>query len=90
MGYKNIVCRSGDGYKGWVERAPFDIIVVTAAADEIPKTLTDQLAENGRLIMPVGKSYSIQDLLLVTKKNGKLEQKNLAPVRFVPLIKKKE
>jgi protein-L-isoaspartate(D-aspartate) O-methyltransferase len=90
MGYNNIICKPGDGYVGWPEHAPFDIIIVTAAADEIPKPLTDQLAENGRLIIPVGKSYSIQELILVIKKNGKLEKKDLAPVRFVPLRREKD
>lgn len=84
LGYNNVVVKAGDGYYGWTEHAPFDIIIVTAAPDEIPQPLVEQLAENGRLVIPVGKSYDLQDLILVVKKNGKIEKKRLAPVRFVP------
>jgi protein-L-isoaspartate(D-aspartate) O-methyltransferase len=83
-GYKNVECKFGDGYKGWPEHAPFDIIIVTAAADHIPQPLIDQLAENGRLVIPVGAPSAVQELILVTKKNGKPEQKRLTFVRFVP------
>jgi protein-L-isoaspartate(D-aspartate) O-methyltransferase len=84
LGYKNIQVKYGDGYLGWKERAPFDCIIVTAAAKEIPQPLIEQLAENGRLVIPVGEAFSIQDLVLVVKKNGKVVKKNLVPVRFVP------
>ena len=84
LGYNNVVGRSGDGYNGWANHAPFDIIIVTAAATEIPQPLIEQLAENGHLVIPVGKSYELQDLILLTKKNGKVEKKRLVPVRFVP------
>ena len=84
MGYNNIICKSGDGYNGWIEHSPFDIIIVTAAAAEIPKSLIDQLAENGRLVIPVGKPGELQDLILLVKKNGKIEKKQLSVVRFVP------
>jgi protein-L-isoaspartate(D-aspartate) O-methyltransferase len=84
LGYKNVVVKAGDGYYGWVEHSPFDIIIVTAAAEEIPKPLTDQLAENGRLIIPVGEPGSVQELILLTKKRGKIESKKLTLVRFVP------
>jgi protein-L-isoaspartate(D-aspartate) O-methyltransferase len=86
MGYKNIVTKEGDGYKGWKEHAPFDIIIVTAADDHIPQPLIDQLAENGRLIMPIGSPSSAQQLVLATKKGGKIESRKLAMVRFVPLL----
>jgi protein-L-isoaspartate(D-aspartate) O-methyltransferase len=86
MGYKNIITREGDGYKGWKEHAPFDIIMVTAADDHIPQPLIDQLAENGRLVMPIGSPSSAQQLVLATKKNGKIERRKLAMVRFVPLL----
>jgi protein-L-isoaspartate(D-aspartate) O-methyltransferase len=86
MGYKNIVTKKGDGYKGWKEHAPFDIIIVTAADDHIPQPLIDQLAENGRLVMPIGSPSSAQQLVLATKKGGKLEQRKLTMVRFVPLL----
>jgi protein-L-isoaspartate(D-aspartate) O-methyltransferase len=84
MGYNNIICKSGDGYNGWSEHSPFDIIIVTAAAAEIPKPLIDQLAENGRLIIPVGRPGELQNLMLLIKKKGKLEKKLLTIVRFVP------
>jgi protein-L-isoaspartate(D-aspartate) O-methyltransferase len=84
LGYKNIVSRYGDGYGGWPEHAPFDIIIVTAAAEKIPQPLIRQLAENGRLIIPVGTPNSVQELTLVVKKNGKTESRPLTAVRFVP------
>lgn len=84
LGYKNIICKAGDGYNGWPGRAPFDIIIVTAAADRIPKPLIDQLAENGRLVIPVGSQGGVQELMLVVKKNGKIQTSKLLPVRFVP------
>jgi protein-L-isoaspartate(D-aspartate) O-methyltransferase len=84
LGYKNIITRYGDGYKGWPEHSPFDIIIVTAAAEKIPQPLLDQLAENGRLVIPVGEPNAVQELILVVKKNGKTESKRLSLVRFVP------
>jgi protein-L-isoaspartate(D-aspartate) O-methyltransferase len=86
MGYKNIMTKQGDGYKGWKEHAPFDIIIVTAADDHIPQPLLDQLAENGRLIMPVGSPSSAQQIVLATKKGGKIDKRKLAMVTFVPLL----
>ncbi len=85
LGYRNIVVRSGDGYKGWPEHAPFDIILVTAAADHIPEPLKEQLAEGGRLIMPVGNPATVQQLIVLTKRKGKITEQRLEPVRFVPL-----
>ncbi len=64
LGYKNIVTKYGDGYLGWPEHGPFDIIIVTAAADHIPQPLKDQLAEGGRLVMPVGNPAAVQELIL--------------------------
>lgn len=84
LGYKNIIGKAGDGYNGWVEHAPFDIIIVTAAAEIIPKPLIDQLAENGRLVIPVGSQSGTQELKLLIKKNGKIKTTTLLPVRFVP------
>lgn len=86
MGYKNIVTKQGDGYKGWKEHSPYDIIIVTAADDHIPQPLIDQLAENGRLVMPIGSPSSAQQLVLATKKSGRIEKQKLAMVRFVPLL----
>jgi protein-L-isoaspartate(D-aspartate) O-methyltransferase len=84
LGYKNIEVRAGDGYRGWPQRAPFDIITVAAAAPEIPKPLLAQLAPGGRLVMPVGES--LQELILVEKRgDGALEKRSIAPVAFVPL-----
>jgi protein-L-isoaspartate(D-aspartate) O-methyltransferase len=84
LGYTNIFCKYGDGYQGWPEHGPFDIIVVTAAAEAIPQPLIDQLAENGRLVIPVGKQGGVQELKLIVKRKGKAETTNLMQVRFVP------
>lgn len=84
LGYNNIICKYGDGYKGWPEQAPFDIIIVTAAPEQIPQPLIDQLAENGRLVIPVGPPSAVQELILLEKKNGKIEKSRLTFVRFVP------
>jgi protein-L-isoaspartate(D-aspartate) O-methyltransferase len=84
LGYKNIAGKAGDGYNGWTEHAPFDIIIVTAAAVKVPKPLIDQLAENGRLVIPVGSQSGGQELQLIVKKNGKIKTTTLLPVRFVP------
>jgi protein-L-isoaspartate(D-aspartate) O-methyltransferase len=84
LGYKNVTVKNGDGYKGWKEFSPFDIIIVTAAAEEIPQPLIDQLAENGRLVIPVGPPMAVQELILLVKKNGKIEKSRLTFVRFVP------
>lgn len=84
LGYKNIVCKHGDGYLGWPEYAPFDMIMVTAAPESIPQPLIDQLAEGGRLVIPVGAPSAVQELILVIKRNGKTEQRRLTFVRFVP------
>lgn len=85
LGYENITVQSGDGYEGWPERAPFDIIMVTAAAPHLPKPLRDQLAEGGRLVIPVGDPGMNQVLVRYRKKNGKLERENVLPVVFVPM-----
>jgi protein-L-isoaspartate(D-aspartate) O-methyltransferase len=87
LGYKNIIGKPGDGYNGWPQHAPFDIIIVTAAAEEIPKPLIEQLAENGRLVIPVGEPGAIQELILLVKKNGRIEKKSLTSVRFVPFTR---
>jgi len=84
LDYRNVFVRAGDGYNGWPEHAPFDIIVVTAAADKIPEPLIDQLADGGRLVIPVGRPGATQELKLVTKKRGKVEISRLMYVRFVP------
>ncbi|MDF1559868.1 MAG: protein-L-isoaspartate(D-aspartate) O-methyltransferase [Bacteroidales bacterium] len=90
LGYENIIVRYSDGYKGWPEHAPFDIIIVTAAADHIPQPLKDQLAEGGRLVMPVGNPATVQELIVLTKRKGKITEQRLEPVRFVPLKRLRE
>jgi len=87
LGYKNVVTRLGDGYEGWKEHAPFDVIIVTAADDHIPQPLLDQLADKGRLIMPVGSPSSAQQIVLAVKKDGRIQRSRLAMVRFVPLLR---
>lgn len=84
LGYKNVRVKIGDGYKGWLEHAPFDAIIVTCAPDRIPQPLTEQLKEDGRMIIPVG-GPGDQELYLLEKKNGQLEQRAVLPVRFVPM-----
>lgn len=85
LGYKNVHVRPGDGYRGWPEKAPFDMILVTAAAERIPEPLLEQLAEGGRLVMPVGEEAGFQVLTLVTKKKGQLKKELITGVRFVPM-----
>jgi protein-L-isoaspartate(D-aspartate) O-methyltransferase len=86
LNYDNITIRSGDGYYGWPEEAPFDAIVVTAAADHIPSALVDQLAEGGRMVIPLGNPFEAQELVLVEKKENQIEVSRRLAVRFVPLI----
>ena len=89
LGFNNITVRSGDGYKGWPEEAPFDRIMVTAAPEEIPELLTEQLAEEGVMVIPVGKQYEIQYLWVITKETGgSIKKEKILPVRFVPMISK--
>lgn len=83
--YKNIFTKTGDGYKGWKEHAPFDAIIVTCSPTHVPEQLKKQLAEGGRMIIPVGKER-VQHLVLLQKKRGKIIEKNVLPVRFVPMI----
>ena len=87
LGYKNVEVRIGDGYKGWPEKGPFDGIVVTAAAPRVPQALVDQLKPGGRMVIPIGERWEVQQLLLIERKpDGTLQQKNVLPVRFVPLV----
>ncbi|MGZ3595602.1 MAG: protein-L-isoaspartate(D-aspartate) O-methyltransferase [Syntrophales bacterium] len=86
LGYHNVEVAIGDGYYGWNKYAPFDAIIVTAAAGHIPPRLVEQLKNNGRMVIPVGSSFLVQNLILVTKdKDGNVTTSNLMPVRFVPL-----
>jgi len=89
MGYGNVEVRIGDGYKGWPAHAPFDAIIVTAAAEHVPQPLIDQLKPGGRLVIPVGGVYDVQDLMLITKDAAsKVVKESVIPVRFVPLVRK--
>lgn len=84
LGYDNIQVRIGDGYRGWPEHAPFDIIIVAAASDHIPEPLIEQLAPGGRMVLPVGKYF--QSLILVEKDlEGDVHRQKVAPVAFVPM-----
>lgn len=89
LGYKNIHLKTGDGYQGWEKNAPYDAILVTCSPSRIPEPLKQQLAEGGRMIIPVGRQHDIQFLYLLEKRNGKIRQKNVLPVRFVPMIDEK-
>lgn len=86
LGYKNITVKYADGYFGWKEHAPFDAIIISAAANHIPPHLIKQLKEGGRLILPLGSTVYYQMLTLATKKKGELEVRQLIPVRFVPMV----
>ena len=84
--YANVEVRAGDGYLGWPEQAPFDAIVVTAAAPRVPETLKRQLKEGGRLIVPVGDDA--QELVAVVRHGNRYEERRVLPVRFVPMTGK--
>jgi protein-L-isoaspartate(D-aspartate) O-methyltransferase len=83
LGYTNVRFRVGDGWKGWPEAAPFDGIVVTAAPEEVPQPLLEQLKIGGRLVIPVGSFF--QDLMVLTKTEKGYDKRNVIPVRFVPM-----
>jgi protein-L-isoaspartate(D-aspartate) O-methyltransferase len=88
LGYANVIGRAGDGYAGWAEHAPFDAIIVTAAAPELPRPLVDQLKPGGRMVVPVGGTHEVQQLLVVDKlASGEATVRATLPVRFVPLIR---
>lgn len=85
MGYRTIKIKTGDGYQGWKEYAPYDAILVTCAVGSIPPALTAQLKEGGRIILPRGNTRFLQHLVLGVKKNGTIEEKTISTVRFVPM-----
>jgi len=86
LGYDQVQLRIGDGYYGWKEEAPFDVIVVTAAASHVPPPLIQQLKPGGRMVIPVGSRFMVQQLLLIEKdEQGELTTRQILPVRFVPL-----
>lgn len=88
LGYANVHVRDGDGYAGWPEHAPFDRIMVTAAPDEIPKPLLDQLAPGGRLVIPVGAQGAVQWMTIVEKTERGLVDRRTIPVQFVPFTRR--
>ncbi len=85
LGYKNVMVKYADGYFGWADRAPFDAIIITAAANHIPAPLIKQLREGGRLILPLGSTVYYQMLTLAVKKKGDLDIEQITPVAFVPM-----
>lgn len=87
LGYTNVTVRTGDGSFGWPEHAPYDGIIVTAAAADIPLPLVEQLRPGARLVIPVGLPYSYQELMVIEKQaDGKIEARNILGVSFVPLV----
>lgn len=86
LGYENVRVKAGNGYEGWAEHAPFDAIVVTAAPDQVPQALVDQLAVNGKMVIPVGTSD--QEMMVITKTSSGVVRKRTIPVRFVPMTGK--
>ncbi len=87
LGYANVRAHHGDGSEGWPEHAPYDAILVSAGAPEVPAALRDQLVVGGRLVIPIGESRHAQELVrFVRTQDGRLERRSLGPVRFVPLV----
>lgn len=89
LGYHNIHTVTADGYFGWLEYAPYDAIIVTAAPDHLPPPLAEQLVTGGRMVIPIGPIGAVQTLWLFTKNESGLMAENLGPVRFVPLTRNK-
>ncbi|MHC4412368.1 MAG: protein-L-isoaspartate(D-aspartate) O-methyltransferase [Planctomycetota bacterium] len=89
LGYANVFVKAGDGYDGWPEKAPFDAIIVTAAAGLVPPPLIRQLKPGARMVLPIGSPYGLQTLVLINKdEKGNVSSKSLMPVRFVPMLGK--
>lgn len=86
LGYKNVHVKTGNGYLGWPEHAPFDAIIVTAAPDEVPKALVDQLAVGGTMVVPVGSEF--QEMVIITKRESGVVERRTIPVAFVPMVGK--
>ncbi len=86
-GYRNVHVKHGDGYKGWPGQAPFDGIIVTAAPEQIPEALVEQMKVGATMVLPVGPTGSVQSLKKVIKKEDGITQTTLLPVRFVPMVK---
>lgn len=88
LGYTNIYYKIGNGFDGWEEHAPYDAIMVTCAPQCVPQALIDQLAEGGRMVIPVGPEHGVQMLYRITKVDGRLKKEPICHVRFVPMIEK--
>jgi protein-L-isoaspartate(D-aspartate) O-methyltransferase len=86
LGYTNVTIHGADGSVGWAQGAPYDAILVSAAAPSVPSALTDQLADGGRLVIPASRSRWSQELLVVTRTGHELRQRSYGPVAFVPLV----
>ena len=86
LGYKNVQVKTGNGYLGWPEHAPFDAIIVTAAPDKVPQTLVDQLAVGGTMVVPVGSQF--QEMVIITKSESGIVERRTIPVAFVPMVGK--
>ena len=86
LGYKNVQVKTGNGYLGWPEHAPFDAIIVTAAPDEVPQALVDQLAVGGTMVVPVGSGY--QQMVIITRRESGVVERRTIPVAFVPMVGK--
>ena len=86
LGYKNVQVKTGNGYEGWPEHAPFDAIVVTAAPDEVPQALVNQLALRGKMVIPVGSTF--QEMVIITRDESGVVERRTIPVRFVPMVGK--
>jgi len=90
LGYDNVSVRIGDGYRGWPEQAPFDAIIVTAAPEDVPQPLLEQLKADGRLVLPVGPAGRVQSLQVLTRDaRGRVQTRDILPVGFVPLIRER-
>jgi protein-L-isoaspartate(D-aspartate) O-methyltransferase len=90
LGYSNVNVKVADGYFGWTEHAPYDAIVVTAAAEFVPPPLVEQLKEGGKIVIPIGSPFMNQNLMLVEKKGKNITTKSLMPVAFVPFTRKRD
>jgi protein-L-isoaspartate(D-aspartate) O-methyltransferase len=90
LGYQNVKVRCGDGYLGWPEESPFDAIIITAAPEFVPPKLVEQLKDGGIMVVPVGPLMGVQSLKLITKTGKQTSEKNLIPVRFVPMVRERD
>lgn len=90
LGYANVSVRTGDGWHGWPEAAPFDAVIVTAVGTEVPPELLEQLKVGGRMVLPIGPQHGGQNLTVVTRRQDAIEMKQVLPVQFVPLTRSEE